>query len=381
MRLSPDGTKIAFLDHPLRGNDAGGPAMVDLSGRYTSLSPGWASTRGLAWSPDGKEILFSAFRTGVGRELYAISPEGTMRLLLQVPGHMTLNDVSREGAVLFTLENERMRTDFLTPGETVPRDLSWLDWSMPRGMTPDGRELLLEESGVGGGELHSVYLRGTDGSPAIHVGDGQGFDLSPDGQWVVAGIGRSPSVLTLLPAGAGEPKTIPTGAWDVNSARWFPDGTICMIAHEPGHGLRLHRLDPATGKFEPFSEEGLSWHEVMVSPDGRSVAAMGPERTLKIYFTDGAEPRGLPQVTLADRPVGWGADGAALFVFTRGELPARVFQVDHATGERTEWKRLSPLDPAGVEGVTAVRMSADGQAFAYSYMQRLSTLYVLEGLL
>jgi hypothetical protein len=379
VRLSPDGTRIAFLDHPLRGNDAGGPAVMDLKGKVTHLSKDWSSTRGLAWSPDGGEILFTAFRTGVGRELYATSPDGTQRLLLQVPGHMTLADVSRQGAVLFSLENERMRTEYLPVDDSAARDLTWLDWSMVRSISGDGRTLLLEESGVGGGELHAVYLRGTDGSPAIRLGDGTAFDLSSDGRWALSGVG-SPRVLWQLPCGAGQARALPTPGVDVNSARWLPDGSICVVAYEPGHGMRLHRLDPATGALAAFGEEGLSWHEIMVSPDGRSVAAMGPDRVMKIYYQDGSDPRLVPQVTLSDRPLAWSADSGALFVFGRGEIPAKVFRVDLATGEREVWKQLTPMNTAGVEGLTGVRMTPDGE-YAYSYMQRLSILYVVEGLL
>jgi len=42
----------------------------------------------------------------------------------------------------------------------------WLDWTLVRDLSSDGSRILFDETGVGGGELHAVYLRGTDGSPA-----------------------------------------------------------------------------------------------------------------------------------------------------------------------------------------------------------------------
>ena len=77
----------------------------------------------------------------------------------------------------------------------------------------------------------------------------------------------------------------------------------------------------------------------------------------------------------------WAEDGSAIFAFSRGELPTNVWRIDLATGERKLWREISPPDRTGVEGVASVRMTADAATFAYSYYQRLSALYVVEGLL
>jgi hypothetical protein len=381
MRVSPKGDYVAFLNHPYRGDDLGSVAAVDLNKNVKTLSSGWMSARGLAWSPTGEEILFTAFRTGVGRSLYAVSLEGAERPILEIPGHMTLMDISRLGAGLLILENERARTQFLAAGESVPRDLTWLDWTLVRALSPDGARILFEESGVGGGALQSVYMRGTDGSPAIRLGDGSCFDLSPDGQWALAGVGASPGRLDLLPCGPGTARTIPMEGLDPQSAQWFPDGsTICVLGVESGHGTRLYRVDAVTGKHQAFTDEGISSYDVRVSPDGKLVAAQGPDRTMMLFPVDGGSPTAVSGYATRDRTIGWSADGKALYAFTRGELPAKVFRIDLATGERKLWKELSPSDPTGVEGLTTVRMSHDEQSFAYSYAQRLNDLFVVEGL-
>ena len=379
-RVSPKGNHIAFLDHPYRGDDMGAVSAVDLSKNVKTLSAGWTSARGLAWSPDGAEILFTAFKSGVGRSLYAVSLEGVQRPILEVPGHMTLMDVSRQGAGLIILENERARTQFLPAGESQPRDLTWLDWTLVRALSRDGARMLFDETGVGGGEHQSIYMRGTDGSPAVRLGDGNTcFDLSPDGQWALAGVGH-PGRLDLLPCGAGA-RTIPTEGLDMQNAQWFPDGsTICVLGEEPGRGTRLYKVDIMTGKHEAFSDEGISSTDVRVSPDGGFVAAQGPDRKMMLFPVDGSAPKPVPGYPTNDRAIGWSADGKALYSFTRGELPAKVFRIDVATGERKLWKELSPSDPTGVEGLTRVQMSGDEQSFAYSYAQRLNDLFVVEGL-
>ncbi|MGE5178610.1 MAG: protein kinase domain-containing protein, partial [Bacteroidota bacterium] len=165
MRVSPDGKHIAFIDHPHRGDDAGGPAWVGLEGNAKILSSDWSSARGLAWTPDGKEIVFTAFRsTGVARALYRTTLEGPERTVLEIPGHMTLQDISHQGAALIVLENERSRAQFFGRNNAPARDLTWLDWTLVRAISADGGKVLFDETGIGGGALHSVYIRNTDGS-------------------------------------------------------------------------------------------------------------------------------------------------------------------------------------------------------------------------
>ena len=55
-RISPKGDMIAFLDHPVQGDDSGTVMMVDLAGNRKKLSHEWYSAQGLAWSPDGREV-------------------------------------------------------------------------------------------------------------------------------------------------------------------------------------------------------------------------------------------------------------------------------------------------------------------------------------
>jgi Tol biopolymer transport system component len=381
MRVSRDGKQIAFLHHPARGDDGGGPAVVDLNGNVRILSTGWSSTRGLAWSPDGSHIVFTAFRIGVGRSLYRVTPEGAESPILEVPGHMTLQDISRQGAALVMLENERMRMQFVGAGDSAPRDFSWLDWTLVRAISADGAKVLFDETGVGGGPLHSVYLRGTDGSPAIRLGDGSAADLSRDGRWALAGVGGDPEYLALLPVGAGEGRRIASEGLTGMGARFFPDGaTLCVVGHEEGKGSRLYRLDPVTGKYEAFTDEGISFHEIHVSPDGRFVMATGPRREIELYPVAGGAPTLIPGISSNERAIGFNRDGTSVYAFVRGELPTKLQRVDIATGERTVLRELAPLDPTGVEGITSVRTTPAADVFAYSFAQRLNDLFVVEGL-
>jgi Tol biopolymer transport system component len=64
-RVSPAGDAVAFLDHPVFGDDRGSVAIVDRAGHKRTLTTLWASTQGLAWSASGKEIWFTAAANGM----------------------------------------------------------------------------------------------------------------------------------------------------------------------------------------------------------------------------------------------------------------------------------------------------------------------------
>src|SRR5262249_48054587 len=59
-RFSAKGNQIAFLHHPVYGDDMGEVMVSDLQGQTRTLSQRWPTTSGLAWSPDGSEVWFTA---------------------------------------------------------------------------------------------------------------------------------------------------------------------------------------------------------------------------------------------------------------------------------------------------------------------------------
>ena len=67
------------------------------------------------------------------------------------------------------------------------------------------RRILFVEMSYGQPRNTAIYLRKTDGSPAVRLGDGNRPLLSPDGKWVACIVSDGPKTkLTLLPTGAGE---------------------------------------------------------------------------------------------------------------------------------------------------------------------------------
>ena len=381
VHVSPGGDLVAFLDHPARGDDGGTVAVVDAAGKKRTLTEPFASGHGLAWSRSGDEVWYTAAKVGGNRALYAAGLHGGERTLYRITGNLTLQDVARDGRVLVTQDVERLGNLGRGPGQEKEVELTWLDWALANDLTPDGKTLLFTESGEGGGPGYSAYTRSTDGAPAVRLGEGSAQALSPDGKWAVGvlGISSEPRIF-IYPIGAGDPRTLAHEGIDVQSAAWMPDGKrFVLTASEPGRGPRIF-LRALDGKPRAISPEGYRAFGRAVSPDGRRVVARGPDQRWYLYPLEGGEPTPVPGLDSADQPSGWTTDGQSLWVFRRAELPARVSRLDIATGKRELWKELLPADASGVTEVTSPLPTPDGKYYVYTYIRRLSDLYVAEGL-
>jgi Tol biopolymer transport system component len=381
-RVSRDGKFIAFIDHSVRRDDAGSIVIVDGAGKKRNLSESWGSAEGLAWSPDGQEVWYTATRIGNGRSLNAASLSGGNRLLAREPGTLTLQDIARDGRVLLTRDVVRAGMIGRTEHDAKERDLSWLDWSAVTDISADGKTLLFTEAGEGGGENYGVYLRKSDGSPAMRLGEGLAYALSPDEQWVLSGIPKPPFQLSILPTGAGEVRHLTHDEVNHVRARWFPDGKqVLFLGSEPEHGVRLYVQDVDAGKPRAISPEGVSATQFVISPDGKSVAGVGPDQKGYLYPVDaGQQPRLISGFPLGDTPVAWAADGRSLYIYRSGELPAQVQRLDLTSGQKQLWKQLMPADDAGITDIGPVLITPDAKTYVYEYGRTLSDLYLVEGL-
>jgi tRNA A-37 threonylcarbamoyl transferase component Bud32/Tol biopolymer transport system component len=383
-RLSPRADRIAFLDHAFPLDDAGTVAVIDLAGKKTKLTGQWASEHGLAWAPSGDEVWFTATEAGANRSLYAVSLSGQLRVVTRVPGGLKLHDIAKSGKVLLTRESPRVGILGMLQGDTRERDMSFLDYSFAADLSADARLLLFDEEGEAGGANYTVYLRKSDHSPVVRLGEGNALALSPDGKWALSILPLPNSPIRLLPTGTGDHKELPLpGLSAEQGATWFADSKrILFAASETGHGVRLYVQDVDGGKPRPVTPEGISTAlpGFAVSADGKLVAAIGSERKGLLFPVDGGEPRPIAGLLPGEYPLRFSPDGRALFVWKRGDLPARITRIELESGRRDVFKDLLPADPAGVERISNVLVTPDGKGYAYCYARLLSDLFVVTGL-
>ena len=378
VRVSPKGDQIAFFEHDNAVGDFA-VTILDTHGKKRVLSRGWHAGSGLAWSTKGDEIWFGGIKTGGEPTLRAVNMNGTERTVLEAPASLVLKDITHDGRVLVTAEDSRIGISGLAPGAKQERDLSWLDASRISDISSSGESILFVEMSYGTQRNTAIYLRKTDGTPAIHLGDGIRPQLSPDGKWVACIVSDGPkTTLALLPTGAGEAPAIPASGMHYERVEWFPDGQrLLFIGNEPGKPPRTFVQEIGGGKPTPIGPEGM--RATRVSPDQKYVT-VADKGKLNLFPIAGGALQTIADLEPGESVIRWSGDGRFLFLRKSTEPSSMTIRrLYRATGRKEPWRDLRTPDPVGVQ-IREVVMTGDGSSYAYSYQRDISTLYVADGL-
>ena len=284
LRVSPDGTRVAFLDHQQRWDDRGWVKVVDASAKVTTVAGEFWGAEGLAWSRDGTTLYFAANDRAATEEArpgdvtyqvrsVRIDSGSTSSSALTSPGDFYIHDIAADGRWLASREEIRLGVGARLAGDTADRDLSWLNQNWAPRLSRDGTRLLFSDGTTGGN--YGVVWRKTDDSPIVRLGDGNVLDWSPDETWALAQI-FTPPQLVLYPMGPGEPVRLKRGTIaEYQSAIWFPDGkTLLVVGNEPQKPTRAYRQDISGGEPTPLLPEGV--FPAAISPDGQTI--LGKDR-------------------------------------------------------------------------------------------------------
>lgn len=386
-RFSPDGNKIAFIEHPLLHDDAGCVVVLDLqkkNRRKQILSNDWVSIMGLAWR--GDEIWFSATHEGTIRNLHAVNLQGDERQIYRGMGNLTVRDISKNGDVLVTVDKTNLHTIARHANENIERDVSWHDLILVRDLTDDGEKLFFEEAGVSGGNFFSAYMRDIKNSSIKKIGDGSAVTLSPDNKWALLRMNRIFDRLMLVSLETGETKSIENDPsnpliyqpW----ASFFPDGKrIIFSANEIDRrrGIYIQNIDG--GKPVRFTvDEGIEClSSKSVSPNGEFVILTDNRHGLTLYRTIDGFSAPLKNLEKADLFIRWADDNENLFIWRRGDLPLVTYKYNLASGTKEKWLEIMPKDDKSITQIMGVKLTPDGRAYSYSFSRESSDLYLMKG--
>jgi eukaryotic-like serine/threonine-protein kinase len=379
-RVSPDGTRILLIEHPISGDSRGRLILVTLDGKKVDVTPEYTSLVGAAWAPAGDEAWFTASTSGMRHDLLAVRPGGKVRAIGPVPASLIVEDIAANGRVLLQTLSMRARMLVKTPADADERDISWLDYPLLRDISADGSTILFDEQGDGAGPIYGVFVRHTDGAPAVRIGDGFAQQLSPDLQWALTVPVGSPTKIVIVPLGPGDAKTITVPLETVRARRWFPDGKrLAINGSEPGRPPRAYEYSIEGGGLRALTPaDSLA---TSISPDGRMLTVTTGDGKQMLWPLGGGEPREIQGLAKEDVVLRWAIDGQSLFVSSARSTRTRdIARLDLASGRRQALATVGPSDAAGVRTVAAPLVSADGRTYVYRYNQLLSDLFVSDGL-
>jgi Tol biopolymer transport system component len=382
VRISQDGQRIAFADHPVWADNRGDIAIVDRSGRKTTLVADVTAIIGVAWAPHGDEVWFAGVRgERTSFALYATDLGGRVRAVYSSISPIELFDVAADGRVLMGGHRNERNVMAVLAGFSEPRSLVVSgESSLARYVSPDGRSLLISNHLP---KDYETYLVRSDRAGATRLSEGDGMAISPDGTTAVS-LSADGKTMFLSPIGMGVTRPIPNPeAMSYEGIPvWLPDGKRIVITgrhgSEPSRGFVC---DVASGAMKPFGAPGVHWDLFggpPVSPDGKFVVLQDASGTHRRWPMDGGEPLPIPGVVAGDQPLAWTDDGAALFV-AGTTVPILITRLELASGKRTLWKTIAPSDAAGLRYAT-VTITPNGKYWALATAKLLTDLFVVDGL-
>ncbi|MEO6529041.1 MAG: protein kinase, partial [Gemmatimonadaceae bacterium] len=105
VRVSPDGGRIAVMEHPVKYDDRGVVSVVNRKGDRRVLTTDFWGIEGVAWSSDGRRILFGGATDAAFYQIHSVTLDGKASVVLPSAGTLTIYDVSRAGRWLLTRDD------------------------------------------------------------------------------------------------------------------------------------------------------------------------------------------------------------------------------------------------------------------------------------
>ena len=198
MRVSPSGIPGGLERSSAIGDSLGSLVVVDRAGQSQHLSAGGRTSEPrLATGRQGELVTGSPRR--LATQPWGGAFSGRERLIEATPGRSRSKTfLARERAPHPVLESALDHRS--GPGRKGGAEILVARLLRPIELSADGKTLLFEEWGEGGGPHGSIYLRRFDESTPVRLGNGLGLSLSPDGKTVLARLYTSPPKLALIPA-------------------------------------------------------------------------------------------------------------------------------------------------------------------------------------
>jgi len=303
--FSPDGTALAFVRQASRGFGDRDVWVQPTEGREARpLTRGhydWCCE--LAWSPDGKEVVFSTGSTGAsGGRMYRVGIDGTsprpVAGIGQPVGAPTIQK-QRMVYVQFRLGTKQdiLRLPLgedLATGTVPERFISSSEVDLEARYSPDGQRIALQSSRSG-----------------------------PWGIWVSGADGRDALLLTSKERGVGSP-------------RWSPDSRKILFDSPDAGSWDLYLIDAEGGEPERLTEEPSEDNTGTFSRDGRWIYfhsdRSGESQVWKMPASGGEAV----QLTRDGGQSGWESWDGRHFYYSKSSDGPTVWRVPVDGGEEEE---------------------------------------------
>jgi len=400
MSLSPDGCYVVYacpVEEDERKRDIFLLA-TDGSGKEVPPVKHPADDYGPAWAPDGKTIFFVSDRSGACdawlMQVADGKPVGEPQLVKRDTGEMQPMGFTRQGSLYYGLGGISKDVyvasiDPATGKLVVPPAKAILKFEGFNGSpawSPDGKSLayVSERPSPGSSRRRGVLvIRSMETGqerelyPEARL---QNLCWSPDGRSILCG--RS---LQLIDVQTGDVTRLvqfdPADNVNVGEPEWSPDGKAIFYGKATGNSFCIVAHDLKTGKAKEFCRDEIGGAGLAISPDGRQLAFIGKNDTIKVVPATGGEPRELLRLQdgegFAWFGFAWTADGRHILYRTRKPDSKSVLgALCRVPAEGGEPQKLMEM-----VGLSDISVHPDGRRIAFTSGKWTDQVWAMENFL
>jgi len=270
-----------------------------------------------------------------------------------------------------------MSMQLVLHGQSEGKDLSWLDNVYNPRLSRDGSIVSFTDQSSRGGNDYTVYVRKTDGSPAVKIGGGEfASDISPDGKSVLLFRADDPQQrIQIIPVGAGQPVILRWEGMLPNWGTWFPDGEHIVFEGSMNGDPTFPTYMTDRSGSTPKKISKYSARSPVASSDGKSVIVL-KDRKPQLQVIGEDEPHEIPGVTADDHIIAWTDDPKVVYVHTLRGVTRVIEKLHLDSGKREAWQTWNPTDPIGLLPPSVPpAITPDGSKMMFTQRRQLSTLY------
>ena len=391
MAMSPDGQILAFCRYEMEGCDIF--VMPAAGGEARRLTDDHMSLPGLAWTADGREIVFASRRAG-RFQLWRLAARPTglggshgSPVLVEGPGddarYPTISRTSKLAYQRYNRNFDVQQVEILGPEGSAAhrlgrstRLIASTQLDATPAWSPDGRTIAFVSNRSGTQEL---WVCDADGSNPLKLTSFGGPSVifprwSPDGQRLIFGALTGPegnSESYTISARGGAPQRITVaGHRSMAHPVFSHDGR--WIYFIPGS--RDGPVEAFRAAIEGGSALQITWHGAMrpeESPDGRLVFySKNGIRGLWSTPVSGGEES---QIADSISGMNWTVAATGIYYFDSGaepNAPRLVKFYSFKTGKTNQLGTVEATDSLDYAGIS---VSPDGRRLLYSYIANISS--------
>src|SRR6266508_4647857 len=384
--FSPDGKRLAFVrvisalvgDVYLVSVNGGEPKRLTFDG---------AGVSNLAWTPNGREIVFGS-RLGGKNRLYRIPVEGGGAEWLAATGSEAQYPAfSRDGSRLAwrqnTSDEDIFRLALKSGSENVPPVASLIvstALEASRRYSPDGKRIAFVSNRSGSDE---IWVCGSDGENPIRLTSFRGPlagspSWSPDGKQIVFDCRPEGNAdIYVVSAEGGQPRRLTTDPAEDIVPSWSRDGRWIYFTSNRSGRLQIWRMPAGEGDAAQITRQG--GFEPMESPDGRWLYFTQDRGSSSIWRmpTAGGDETPLFDFHQKNYSRGWTVTSEGVyFAVASSNTQSTIKFFSLSTGAEKTVAEIDRVLPSSVSGLTA---SPDGRWLLLPlFAQRGSDLMMIE---